>query len=161
MPNSAPVFYKNGKPTWAAKADLLNPPAPALPVPNLAHSASGQGLKTCWYWKNSTCVNTPEDCHYLHKYSSAGVAGKPHRTYGQQKHERERRSPVQKWRQPDADAGEQLVSEVGTEADDNVLGEMADGLESPAGDAFDDWGISTYKTPHQRDGQAAIASNGW
>lgn len=75
-----PTNLRGGKPTWGSLADALPPPPPPVPnssTPNIDFKIFSKS-KTCYYWAtDGKCVNSAEDCRYLHEYTAAGVAPKP------------------------------------------------------------------------------------
>lgn len=76
-----PTNLRGGKPTWGSLADALPPPPAPVPnasTPNIDFKIFSKS-KTCYYWAtDGKCANSAEDCKYLHEYTSAGVAPKPH-----------------------------------------------------------------------------------
>jgi hypothetical protein len=164
-----------GKPTWGALADSVSPSSPAMNTPPKGFSNSDKtGLKTCWYWANDTCTNSPQDCKYLHEFSVAGVAPKPARSLSLWK----RASASKPWRaESQDDVGEESVWGDETEgAGGEGQGEMV--LEEASDDRWgnsewngagesvnDAWGVAEdkYRAPHVRalEQRAAMAINGW
>ncbi|KAG9241974.1 hypothetical protein BJ878DRAFT_544701 [Calycina marina] len=69
------VHTHNGKPTWGAAADYVNPTPPLV-----ESGKEGGNYKslTCYYWATKgKCSNSDEDCSFSHAQMTGGIANPP------------------------------------------------------------------------------------
>ncbi|RDL36208.1 uncharacterized protein BP5553_06820 [Venustampulla echinocandica] len=150
--DSNPANFRSGKPTWGAAGDYVPPTPPTGP-------SADKSKYTCHFWANGgNCTYPADKCKYLHAWSTAGVAGRPGRSFGgkvidwNRSARAEKADAIDGWGSSegwgaDTSGGWGASPTTGEAADDEFVLEEVNGSSGTAQGGWDS-GADKYKPPH-------------